>query len=146
MSASDDRGTERVRLHEMMAISEAERAVADARMAELKAAQDLAWHRHNAAKGRITRARKDGSAAKIAAAVERERAAYAEFDRISGEVIEEMFEINSARMSALGELNDQMSRAWAEDAAAPNRIMGRNAEAGHGPGAWSWCRTTRAAS
>ena len=86
MSAGEDRNLERARLHEMMAVSAAEGTVASAGMAELKAAQDLAWRRHNAAKGLVTRARKDGSAEKIAAAVARERQAYAEFDRISGEV------------------------------------------------------------
>jgi G:T-mismatch repair DNA endonuclease (very short patch repair protein) len=59
-------------------------------------AQDRAWRRHNAAKGLVIRARREGSAEKIAAAVERERQAYAEFDRISGAVIEEMFKINGA--------------------------------------------------
>jgi hypothetical protein len=105
-----------------MTVSEAERTVADVRMAELVAAQNRARRRHIAAKGSVTRARKDGSAEKIAAAAERERQAYAEFDRISGEAIEEMFEINGARLSALGELNDQIGRTWAADAAVLDEI------------------------
>jgi hypothetical protein len=72
VSAGEDRNFERVRLHEMMAVSAAESTVASARMAELKAAQDLAWRRHNAAKGLVTRARKDGSTEKLSAAVARE--------------------------------------------------------------------------
>ena len=61
-----------------MAVSEAERTVADARMADLTAAQTAAWRRLRAAKGLVTRALKDGSAEKIATAQQRERQAYAE--------------------------------------------------------------------
>src|SRR6266496_1185219 len=68
VSASDHQDAERARLHEIMTVSAAESTVAGARMAELKAAQDRAWRRYNAAKGLLTRARKDGSAEKIAAA------------------------------------------------------------------------------
>lgn len=45
-----------------MTISEAEGTVSAARMAGPEAAQDRAWHRHDAAKGLLTSARKDGSA------------------------------------------------------------------------------------
>jgi pimeloyl-ACP methyl ester carboxylesterase len=70
VNASDRAGAQRARLHELMAVSEAERTVAEIRMSELKAEQDRARHRHIAAKGLVTRARKDGSAEKIAAAID----------------------------------------------------------------------------
>ena len=101
MSARERRDAERAKLRELIAVSEAERTVADVRMTGLAAAQQCAWRQHNAAKGLVTRALKDGSAEKIAAAVERERKAYAEFDRISGEVIKEVFELNRARLESL---------------------------------------------
>ena len=93
-SAGDGQAAERARLHEMMAVGEAERTVADARMADLKAAQDAARRCHIAAKGLVTRARKDGSAEKIAAAVKREREAYTEFMAVSDAAIDEMFTLN----------------------------------------------------
>lgn len=106
----------------MMTVSAAESTVAGARMAELKAAHDPAWRRHNAAKGLVIRARKDGSAAKIAAAAERERQAYTEFHWISRETVDEMLTINGARLTALGDLNDQIGRTWAADTAVPDEI------------------------
>jgi hypothetical protein len=111
-SASDGQAAERARLHEMMAVGEAERTVADARMADLKAAQDAARRCHIAAKGLVTRARKDGSAEKIAAAVRRERQAYAEFMTVSDAAIDEMFVINRAGLDRLAGLLGQMGPAW----------------------------------
>ena len=67
MSAEDRREAEQARLHEMMAVSAAESTVASGRIEGLRAAQETALRRHRAAKGLLTRARKDGSAAKIAA-------------------------------------------------------------------------------
>jgi len=78
----------------MMTVSEAERTVAAARMADLVAAQTAAWRRHRAAKGLVTRALKDGSAERIAAAQERERQAWAEADEIADAGIRGMFVIN----------------------------------------------------
>ena len=53
-----------------------------------------AWRCYIAAKGLVTRARKDGSAEKIAAAVKREREAYTEFMAVSDAAIDEMFTLN----------------------------------------------------
>ncbi len=103
-SAGNGQAAERARLHEMMAVGEAERTVADARMADLKAAQDAARRSHIAAKGLVTRARKDGSAEKIAAAVKREREAYTEFMAVSDAAIDEMFVINRAGLDRLAGL------------------------------------------
>jgi hypothetical protein len=108
LSPGDDQAAERARLHEFMAVGEAERTVADVRMADLKEAQDAARRRHIAAKGMVTRARKDGSAEKIAAAVGRERQAYAEFMA----AIDETFVINRAGLDRLADLLGQMGPAW----------------------------------
>jgi len=129
-SASGQQNPERARLHEMMAVSEAERTVADARMAELTAAQMAAWRRHRAAKGLVTRALKDGSAEKIAAARDRERQAYANAAAIADAGISEMFVLNRAGLDRLGELNQQIGTTWAADAARLDAILGRDAEPG----------------
>jgi hypothetical protein len=121
---------ERARLHEMMTVNEAERTVADARMADLSEAQTAAWRRHRAAKGLVTRALKDGDAAKIAAAYERERQAYAEAQAVSDAGISEMFVINRAGLDRLGELNQQIDSTWTADAAQLDQMLGRDAEAG----------------
>ena len=126
MNASGQ-AAERARLHELMAVSEAERTVAAARMAELVAAQAAAWRRHRAAKGLVTRALKDGNADKIAAAQERERRAYAEAEAIADDGISEMFVINGAGMNRLGELLSQTGRAWEADAEAMDHITGPEA-------------------
>jgi hypothetical protein len=122
MNASERADAERARLHEIMAVSAVEGTVTGARMAELKAAQEAAWRRHRAAKGLLTRARKDGSAAKIAAAAERERQAYAQADATAREAIEEMLALNRARLDAHGELLGQVGRTWAADAEALDEI------------------------
>ena len=75
MSSADDRASaERARLHEAMAITAAERTVTSARMADLVEAQRAAQAWYSAAKGLLTKAMKDGSAEKIAAARAREAA------------------------------------------------------------------------
>jgi hypothetical protein len=111
-SAGDGQAAERTRLHEMMAVDEAERTVADARMADLKAAQDAARRCHIAAKGLVTCARKDGSAEKIAAAVKREREAYTEFMAVSDAAIDEMFTLNRAGLDRLADLLGQIGPTW----------------------------------
>jgi hypothetical protein len=127
LSPGDDQAAERARLHEFMAVGEAERTVADVRMADLKEAQDAARRRHIAAKGMVTRARKDGSAEKIAAAVERESRAYSEFMAVSDASINEMFVINRAGLDRLGELLGQTSRAWEAGAGALREVTGPEA-------------------
>jgi len=127
VNASEHADAERARLHEMMAVGDAERTVADVRMADLVAAQNAARRRHIAAKGLVTRARKDGSAEKIAAAVERERQTYAEYAAAADAGIDEMFTINRAGLDRLGEFLGQMDRAWDADAAALREITGPEA-------------------
>lgn len=130
MSASERADAGRARLDEMMMVGEAERTVADARMADLKAARDAARRRHIAAKAMVTRARKEGSAEKIAAAVAREQQAYAEFVAVSGASIDEMFVFNRAGLDRLGGLLEHMGRAWEAGCAVVGEVTGRELEAG----------------
>ena len=68
------------------------------------------------------RYRKDGSAAKIAATTEPERQAYAKFDRLSREAIEEMVTINGAPLAVPGDLSHQIGRTWAAGAGRPPAV------------------------
>ncbi len=123
MSGADDRAaSERAKLSEAMAVTAAEGVVTSARMADLMEAQRAARARHSAAKGLLTKAMKDGSAEKITTAQAREAAAYHEADRIGREAIEEMLALNGAGLDNLGQVMDQMGRAWEADTAI------------HGPG------------
>ena len=123
MSTGDDQAAaERAKLHEAMAITAAESTVTSARMADLVEAQRAARARHSADNGLLTKAMKDGSAEKIAAARAREAAAYAEADRIGLAAIEEMLALNAAGLDNLGQVLDQMGRAWEADAAARREL------------------------
>lgn len=124
MSASDDQAAAHAKLQELQVLGDAERTVADVRMADLKAAQNAARRRHIAAKGMVTRARKDGSAERIAAAAKREGDAYTEFMAVSDASIDEMFTLNRAGLDRLGELLDHISPAWDADAAALREVTG----------------------
>jgi hypothetical protein len=77
-------------------VSAAESVVGSARMEELAALQKKAARRHSAAKGLLTKAQKDGSADKIAAARARVDAAWREYDDIAEAGLNEMFEISNA--------------------------------------------------
>jgi len=113
MSTAEDRAAaERAKLNEAMVVMSAELPVINARMADLVEVQRAARARHIAAKGQVTRALKEGSAEKIAAAHERERAAYAEFDDISHGAIEEMFTLNNSGLDSLGRVLDQIGPTW----------------------------------
>jgi hypothetical protein len=129
-SEREHQNPERDRLHEMMAVGAAEWTVADVRMADLAAEQTAAWRRHRAAKGLVTRALKDGSADKIAAAHERERRAYAEGCETADAGIDEMFMINRAGLERFGEILAAIGPPWAVDSAQPGETPVRDAEAG----------------
>jgi hypothetical protein len=103
---------ERDQLNRMIAVSGAESAVATARVRNLAEQQLAARRRWSAAKGRVSKARRDGSAAKIAAAHERCDRAYAEFARLSDAAIAETLRINDARLDELGTTMTQMRRTW----------------------------------
>ena len=85
--------------------------VGSARMAELTTIWKAAVRRHRAAKGLLTRARKDGSADKIAAAAARERAASAEADRILEDCQAEMDLIIRAGLDRLKGFHQEWDQA-----------------------------------
>jgi hypothetical protein len=126
--AEDTAAAEREKLNRAMAITSAESTVIEARMADLVRAQRLARRRWSAAKGLVTRVLRDGSAAKIAAAQQRERGAYAEFDRIGRDAIEEMLALNRGGLDNLGHVLGQMSRTWAADAEVTRQLAARQDE------------------
>jgi len=66
----------------------------------------------SAAKSLLTRAQRDGSAERIAAARTRVDAAYTEADELGRAAIEEMQAMNAARLDNFGDLLGQMSRSW----------------------------------
>ena len=106
---------EQARLNEVIAVTAAERVLAGARYAGLEAARERGRRRRAAAKGLLTRARKDGSAARIAAAARREAEAAAEAGRIAGACQREMHDLISVALDNLRRI-DQMepSRAARE--------------------------------
>jgi hypothetical protein len=124
---------ERAKLHEAMVVTAAESTVTSARMADLAEAQRAARARWSAAKGVLTKAMKDGNAAKITAAREREQAAYAEFDRISRQAVEEMLALNRRGLDNLGQVLDQMGRAWEVDAEVTRGLAASPGEPEAGP-------------
>jgi hypothetical protein len=129
VSGTDERAeAERAKLHEAITITAAESTVTSARMADLMEAQRAARARPSAAMGLLTKAMKDGSAEKIAAARAREAAAYAEADRIGREAIEEMLALNDTGLDNLGRVLGQMGRAWEADAVAIDASRPREAE------------------
>ncbi len=93
-------------LDAVIVVTEAENTIASARQAELVATQQAAWRRWVAAKGLLTKARKDGSADTIAAARRRVDAASAEFDRTAAAVLAEMQQHNRARLDRLDQVLD----------------------------------------
>jgi hypothetical protein len=103
---------ERDQLNRMIVVSGAECAVATARVRDLAEQQLAARRRWSAAKGLLSKARRDGSAAKITAARERCDRAYAEFTQLSVSAIAETLRINGARLDELDTTMTQMRRTW----------------------------------
>lgn len=103
---------EQRRFNDLAVVGSAESVVTATRMAELASQQQTAYRRVSAARGRLTRAQRDGNAAKISAAKQRVTAAYAEFDRVSGAVIAEMLALVRTRDHHVGEIFDQLRRTW----------------------------------
>lgn len=106
------RAAEQASLDAMVVVGTAEGTVAEARVEELQVQQLAARRRWSASKGRLTKAQRDGAAGKVVAARIAVEQAYAEFDRISGAVIDEASRINLARLDELGSTLQQMHRTW----------------------------------
>lgn len=75
-------------------------------MHELAEAQRRAWRRIPAAKGRLTRAQRDGSASQTAAAADHLRQAEDDAARIADAAIPEMLAANQRGLDNLGRLLD----------------------------------------
>ena len=120
--AADRASAEQAKLNEPMVVTSAESAVRAARMAELVEAHRAARARLSAAKGQLTRAMKDGSADRIAAARERERAAYAEFDHVGRASIDEMFTLNRGGLDNVGRVLDQLGPTWEAQAEVTRQL------------------------
>lgn len=106
---------EQAKLDGMFVVTHAMRSATGPRFAELAEAQHAAWRRHSAAKGQLTRAQRDGSAERIAAAKTRADGTYTEADELADVSIREMFTMNKAHLANLGEVG----RTWDAQAAAP---------------------------
>lgn len=103
---------ESARFDELRVVTAAESVVRSSRIAELAERQKAAYRRVSAARGRLTRARKDGSAEKIAKAARRLRELDAEANRIADDGIRESQHLISGGLENLGALLDQMGRTW----------------------------------
>lgn len=109
--------TEQTKLDATMVTGRAENVVRAAREAELVAAQQAARRRVSAAKGRLTRAQRDGDAARIAAARAQLDQAHRDFDRISDDVIRQLRALLQARFTHLDEVFEQIPPTWAAGSA-----------------------------
>jgi hypothetical protein len=103
---------EEAKFGELAVVTTAEGVVRSSRIAELSARQKAAYRRVSAARGRLTRARRDGSAEKIAAVTRRLRELSIEADRIADASIRESQLLISGGLDNTGALLDQMGRAW----------------------------------
>jgi hypothetical protein len=128
-TAEEREATEQAKLNEAMVVTSAERTVIDVRMAELVEVQRSARARWSAAKGQLTRAMKDGSAEKIAAARERERAAQAEFDHIGRAAIRESAALSGTSLDNVGRVLDQIGPTWEAAAEVTRRLTHPEPEA-----------------
>lgn len=108
---------EQAKLNTLMVVSKAEGVVHTARITELAALQKAAWRRVSAARGQLTKARRDGSATKIVTAAQRLRELEGEADRFADAAIRESQELMSAGLAGTGQLFDQMDRSWDAHAA-----------------------------
>lgn len=112
---------EHVKFTEMAVVDSAESVVRVSRVEELAAAQRAAWRRVTAARGRLTRARKDGSAEMIAAAAQRLDDRQREAEQLADTVIAEMQHLIGGGLDNNGAMLTQMRRAWdAQDAVIDN--------------------------
>lgn len=116
---------EQCALEESVAVNRELRDASRPLEAHLTAMVAAARRRRSAAKGILTKARKCGDSAEIAAALKRRDAAESELAAISDAVNAQMAEIAVARLASAVQLREQMVRAWhaesAFTAACPSR-------------------------
>ncbi|WP_433358711.1 hypothetical protein [Streptosporangium sp. CA-115845] len=107
---------------EQAVISQAEGAVASARLAELQERSKKAYRRIAAMRGQLTRARKNGSAERVAAAAVKLEQAETEFGQVSHACIEEGHQILAAGLERSGAMLDTMGKAWDADRAVTDAL------------------------
>lgn len=117
---------ERAKFDEMAVATTAESVVLSSRIAELAALQGAAYRRVSAARGRLTRARRSGDAARIAEAEQRLHDLYAEADRIADAGIREGQHLVSRGLTNTGALIDQMRRTWDAADALLDQVLARD--------------------
>lgn len=127
-SARVEAQARRSELTEHMTVTEAENTVVHARIRELADEAANAHRRIAPARGRLTKARKDGSADKIAAARAHLDTVTREFEQISDANLQEMHTLNIASLDRVGQTFDLMSKSWDADARVTDAIRrGRTA-------------------
>lgn len=107
-----DAEAKRARLAEQQVVTSAENHVAHTRVHELAEQSTKAYRRIAAARGQLTKARKDGSADKIAAARKHLDEVAREFERINEAGLEQMHALNRAALDRVGETFDLMRETW----------------------------------
>ncbi|ABW14127.1 hypothetical protein Franean1_4760 [Parafrankia sp. EAN1pec] len=128
--ADAERGT----LNDLFAVNAAENAVVAIRRDELVAEQTAAHRRWSAAKGRLTRAQRDGDAGKIAAARRRVDELSAECDRNDKRITAELARLSQARHDQVGEIYDQMHRSWDAGGRVIDALEGHRVDRRHDDG------------
>lgn len=109
-----------------MAATKEEGTAASAWVAQLAEESRTAHRRISAMRGQLTRAQKDGNAARIAAARERSKEAETDFDRISEACIAEGQQIVQARLERMDTTFALMDESWAASAEAIEAFGGRS--------------------
>lgn len=115
---------ERRALEEIGAVNRAENVVADVRHAELLDAHKVLDRRCEDAHAELEAAEAAGDLARLAVARDAYEAAYAEFDRVGRELIEQAQHLMGARLDRNAMFMDQMDASWKADAAALEALRG----------------------
>lgn len=108
---------EQTKLNDLIVVAEAESVVTTSRHSELQELTQAARRRVTAAKGQLTRARRDGNAGKIAAARVRLDTAEADWERVTDAAMEEIQATIRAKLDGLSAMNAQIDVSWAAQAA-----------------------------
>jgi hypothetical protein len=120
-----DSATKRARLAEEQVLTDAENTVAHSRVHDLAEQSAKAYRRIAAARGRVTRALKDGDADTIAAAHAHLAKVQREFEEISHANLREMNALNGAALDRVGGTLDAMRESWEADGRVWDATFGR---------------------
>ncbi len=118
---------EHVKFTELAVVASAESVVRISRVEELAAAQRTAWRRVTAARGQLTRARKDGSADRIAVAARRLDDRQREAEQLADTGIAEMQHLIGGGLDNNGAMLTQIRRTWDAQHAVLDNLRDRPA-------------------